>query len=157
MFPQYIPSLVMILLFVSGFGAGALIFGGYCLRGWEREIESARRERELSRKTGVYRIRNTVIGAFYIGSTTRAFAARWGEHVGDLEAGKHTSAALQRDWQIYGPDAFSFEIVEIMPGDEKHIREHEQKWIVATQRRYPKCFIYNSGPFRRTSPIGDTR
>lgn len=148
---QYITYLIMGLMFIAGAGFGVLTLGSYYLRGWEREIEMARRARAQARKTGVYRIRNTAHGACYIGSTTVAFAARWGQHVGDLEAGTHANRDLQRDWQIYGPDAFLFEVVETIKGDEQRIRAREREWIATTMRDNPKCFVYNNPAFGRAS------
>jgi hypothetical protein len=151
MSPQYIPYLIMAAAFVNGAGICALTFGAYCLRGWEREIQAARREREQSWKRGVYRIRNTMNRSLYIGSTTRSFAARWGEHIGDLEAGTHPIKAMQRDWHVYGPDAFVFDIIEVME-DEKAMRAREKEWIALARRKFPKCQIYNGVGFYRDSP-----
>jgi len=157
MSPQYIVYITIIVAFASGVGLGALTFGAYCLRGWEREIQAARREREQARKRGVYRIRNTANGSLYIGSTTRAFAARWGEHIGYLEDGKHHSATMQRDWQMYGPDAFVFEVIQVLD-DEKTMRAREQELIIMMQREFPRCLIYNGGAFsRQAHPIGGAR
>lgn len=156
--PEYISYLVMAIVFVNGIAVGALTFGSYFHRQWRREIEATQRQREMARKGGVYRITNTAIGACYIGSTTRAFAARWGEHVADLEAGAHINKAMQRDWQIYGPDAFSFAAVEIARG-EPFVRAREQEWIDAVRRELPQWLIYNRDGFRhahRSSPAQTT-
>jgi predicted GIY-YIG superfamily endonuclease len=136
MSPQYIPYLLMAVSFVNGAGICALTLGAYYLRGWER---------------GVYRIRNTANGSLYIGSTTRSFAARWGEHICDLEAGTHTSKDMQRDWQLYGPDAFAFDIIDVMD-DEDAMRAREKEWIALARRKFPKCQIYNGVGFYRDSP-----
>jgi predicted GIY-YIG superfamily endonuclease len=151
MSPQYIPYLLMAVSFVNGAGICALTLGAYYLRGWERERQSARREREQSWKRGVYWIRNTTNGSLYIGSTTRSFAARWGEHIGDLEAGTHPIKALQRDWHVYGPDAFAFDIIDVMD-DEDAMRAREKEWIALARRKFPKYQIYNGVAFYRDSP-----
>lgn len=156
MSPEYIPYITIIVAFASGIGLSALTFGAYCLRGWQREIERAQRERELSRKRGVYRVVNTAIGAQYIGSTTRAFAARWGDHIADLEAGTHINKAWQRDWQIYGPDAFTFTVVE-GGSDEARIRARERDWIDALRHELPPHLIYNREGFRSAKPSGSVQ
>lgn len=157
MSPQYIPYLLLVVSFAGGVGLSALTFGAYCLRGWGREISAAQRERESARKRGVYRITNTAIGAHYIGSTTRAFAARWGEHVAYLEAGTHTCKNLQRDWKLYGPDAFMFTVVEPSAGDESFIRDREQAWIAALRHELPAHRIYNSEGFRQSRSASDVQ
>jgi group I intron endonuclease len=100
----------------------------------------------------VYRVTNTAIGAQYIGSTTRAFAARWGEHIAYLEAGTHSNKAWQRDWQIYGPDAFSFTVLESSSADEDRIRDREQDWINAVRHELPPHLVYNREGFRSAKP-----
>lgn len=152
MSPEYISYITIIGAFASGVGLSALTFGTYCLRGWCRELDRAQREREAGRKRGVYRVVNTAIGAQYIGSTTRAFAARWGEHIAYLEAGTHINKAWQRDWQIYGPDAFSFTVLESSNADEARIRDREQDWISAAHHELPPHLIYNREGFRSAKP-----
>jgi len=53
----------------------------------------------------------------------------WGEHIGRLLHGLHDSR-LQADFEIYGIDSISFEIIEFMPyADEGQIKGREQYWI----------------------------
>lgn len=61
---------------------------------------------------GVYRITNTANGKVYIGSSNqiprRMYLHRW-----DLGRGKHHSILLQRAWDKYGANSFTFDIVLI--------------------------------------------
>ena len=66
-----------------------------------------------SSKGGVYRIFNISNGRQYIGSTHR-FKSRWTTHQKDLVEGNHHCKFLQRDFDKCGPDAFIFEIVEVV-------------------------------------------
>lgn len=74
---------------------------------------------------GVYRIRCAPNGNSYIGSSVNVHA-RWADHRSKLRHGKHWSRHLQRSWNKYGDDAFSFEIVEVVVGDPVLA---EQAWI----------------------------
>lgn len=56
---------------------------------------------------GVYEIRNTFNGNFYIGSSIN-LSKRLREHKGALNANRHRNAYLQRSWNKYGEDGFSF-------------------------------------------------
>lgn len=62
--------------------------------------------------SGIYRIRNSVNGRFYIGGSWNV-QKRFGDHKRDLGKGTHHSKFLQRSWDKYGEDAFSFEILII--------------------------------------------
>ena len=77
---------------------------------------------------GVYRIKNKFNNKVYVGSTVTSFEKRWGEHTYSLNLGKHANYKLQRDWRKYGPNAFIFEILEIVyTKDQIFVRE--QHWI----------------------------
>ena len=65
----------------------------------------------------VYAIENLLNGKRYIGSSFRV-RKRWNEHRRDLRSGKHHSRALQRAWNKYGEQSFSFQPILICaPGD----------------------------------------
>lgn len=93
------------------------------------------------RKYTIYRIRNTVNGRCYVGSTFdppyRFYMHRWA-----LDNGSHQSEKMIRDWQDHRSDAFAFEILET---DIAHVMRftREQYWIDA-ERAYPDG--YNSTP-----------
>ena len=58
----------------------------------------------------VYAIRNTANNRAYIGSTTN-YKSRWHTHRSTLRRGVHHSFILQKAWNKYGEDAFSFELL----------------------------------------------
>jgi hypothetical protein len=70
------------------------------------------------RRMGVYRIENTANGKVFLAKSTHLDGAierdkRW------LSMGGHNNRGLQQDWTTYGPDAFRFEVLEVIePTDE---------------------------------------
>lgn len=77
-------------------------------------------------RRGVYMIKCEPTNASYCGSTRANFMARWGQHIKDLDAGRHVNARLQEDWNRYGRDAFGFFYVAILDDDAAIIaRENE--------------------------------
>jgi len=63
-------------------------------------------------RSGVYTITCLANGKMYVGSTTRLFSQRWGDHKCMLNNNKHTNIHLQRAWNKYSSDSFLFEILE---------------------------------------------
>jgi len=62
-------------------------------------------------RSGIYGIANKRDGRRYVGSTAN-LVQRWGQHRRALRAGTHCNPHLQRAWNLYGEDAFRFEIME---------------------------------------------
>ncbi len=86
----------------------------------------------------VYAIRNTQNGRAYVGGSTQV-RRRWKLHYQSLNRGQG-QPELQRDWNAYGSDAFSFEIVErvasvaaLCIAEQAHIDRH----------RAEGCNLYN--------------
>ena len=75
----------------------------------------------------VYSIENKVNGKCYIGSTTNP-RVRWSKHKGDLNRKRHHSFVLQRAWDKYGEDNFSFKV--LLKCDKKDKIEYENRCMV---------------------------
>lgn len=71
---------------------------------------------------GVYQIKNTINGKRYIGSSNQV-KRRFYLHKWDLRRGKHHSITLQRSWDKYGEQAFSFEPIIYCSVDDLHFYE----------------------------------
>jgi hypothetical protein len=73
-------------------------------------------------KSGVYKITNEVTGKFYIGSS-KNIEQRFYEHKYALKNKRHDNVILQRAWDKYGEDKFSFSVVEECSEENCVIRE----------------------------------
>jgi group I intron endonuclease len=85
-------------------------------------------------KTGVYKIKNTQTGDFYIGSATITFKRRWTQHRSDLKRQKHRNIHLQRAYNKYTASLFKFEIVEFC--EPEIAVEREQFYLDTLKPRY---------------------
>ena len=81
---------------------------------------------------GIYRIRNSVNGDFYVGSSVD-IRKRFNTHKKLLRKGSHHSLILQRAWLKYGENIFVFEIVQAVEAAEQLI-EAEQKLLDANPK-----------------------
>jgi group I intron endonuclease len=64
-------------------------------------------------RSGIYSITCLQTGKVYVGQAMD-IESRWNAHYQTLIAGTHENNYLQRAWIKYGPDAFAFEIIEIV-------------------------------------------
>lgn len=77
-------------------------------------------------KTGVYCITCLVNQKVYVGQTGNIHR-RWGNHRYDLRYGVHKNKYLQTEWDLYGEDKFSFNILEECSRTDLQAKEKE--WI----------------------------
>jgi group I intron endonuclease len=109
-------------------------------------------------RSGVYQIKNTINGKYYIGSTIN-IAARWRSHINHLNKNQHHSIKLQNAWNKYGADAFVFEIIEeiISPlnSNKEYILSREQYYLDAmlVNYSYNICKIAGSTLGKKHSEI----
>lgn len=76
--------------------------------------------------TGIYRIQNTQNGKVYIGQAVNIHG-RLRDHKEKLNTNKHNNEHLQRAWNKYGADKFTFSVIEECELDK--LTEREQYWI----------------------------
>lgn len=60
--------------------------------------------------SGIYQIRNTVNGKYYIGRSINC-NRRWKNHRSSLRKGNHCNSKLQNAWNFYTEENFHFEVV----------------------------------------------
>jgi hypothetical protein len=76
--------------------------------------EIIRKYKETPRPAGVYRVRHAHSGRTLLGSSRDA-PAMLNRIRAQLEMKGHPSRSLQADWESDGPDAFTFEVVDLLP------------------------------------------
>lgn len=76
---------------------------------------------------GIYKITNNVNGKVYIGSS-KNIENRWKQHKRELKKGTHHSQHLQKSWDIYKKENFSFEMIEDVD-DLNKLLEREAYYI----------------------------
>ncbi|MHB8917727.1 MAG: GIY-YIG nuclease family protein [Desulfocucumaceae bacterium] len=88
---------------------------------------------------GVYRIKNNSNGKILIGGSLNLTGSLNG-HRFKLEFDSHHNKALKEDLNLYGADAFTFEILETLKSEEipredwrKAISALEEKWLNTLQ------------------------
>lgn len=82
----------------------------------------------------IYKIKNIVSNKCYIGSSVDG-KKRWVGHKRDLKLEKHHNQHLQRAWNKYGSENFSFEILENVL-DKSKLIEREQYYLDVLQPEY---------------------
>ena len=60
---------------------------------------------------GVYKIENKITGKVYIGQSVD-IKSRWRMHQRELDNGTHDNVFLQIDWNRYGADSFTFDVIK---------------------------------------------
>ena len=76
--------------------------------------------------SGLYAITHRESGKQYIGSTNN-FLLRWREHRSELRHGCHCNQLLQRAWDKYGEEKFSFDVIMICGVD--NLLDWEQRFL----------------------------
>jgi group I intron endonuclease len=59
----------------------------------------------------IYNLVNVESGKVYIGQTVKTPKTRFREHINQLSKNKHHNKYLQRDWNLYGENAFKFTVI----------------------------------------------
>lgn len=79
--------------------------------------EIVRKYRDTPRPAGVYRVLHRASGRTLVGASPDA-PARLNRVSAQLEMGSHPNRQLQSDWEAGGPDAFVFEVVDLLAAPE---------------------------------------
>lgn len=102
--------------------------------------------------SGIYVVRNTVNGHFYVGSSVRSIRCRRNHHFNRLQAGKHSNSRLQAAWNKYGRAAFVWEPIALV--GSRDVRAIEER-LLARLVGLPTC--YNLSRDANGSPLGTKR
>jgi hypothetical protein len=95
--------------------------------------------KETPRPMGAYQIKNTITGKIFVGSSMD-LPGKFNSNRFQLNVKSHRNKALQEDWNLYGSDAFTFEVLESINPEKilkdnwrKAVAELEEKWLNTLQ------------------------
>lgn len=94
---------------------------------------------DMPKDSGIYLIVCSVSLHRYIGSAVN-LNKRCAHHIAMLRANKHCNDHLQRAFNCYGEEAFSFEVLELVP-DKQDLIVYEQHHIDTSRPEYNLCPI----------------
>jgi hypothetical protein len=104
-----------------------------------KRTDIKREYKQTPRRAGIYQIKNTVNGKVFLGSSTNLHGPLNRDKF-MLSTGMHKNEQLQKDWNEYGPGAFSFDILEVVEQKddpnfslEDELALLEQIWIEKLQ------------------------
>lgn len=104
----------------------------------DRKAELKRLAKETKTEGGVYQIKNNRNGKLLV-EATRNFKTINGKQF-ELENGSHMNKALQQEWNQFGKEAFTFEVLEVLEKpetgffDEKDaLAKLHTKWLTQLQ------------------------
>lgn len=92
----------------------------------------------LNKRSGIYIIKNIIDGKIYVGSACN-LKSRINNHIWSLRKNKHANIKLQRAYDKYGENSFTFNVLEFVDIDRDDSRfkeillEREQYWIDKTR------------------------
>lgn len=87
----------------------------------------------------IYLLKNNMTNRIYVGRTSRP-ELRFRQHISALKSNRHTNELMQQDFNMYGVDSFSMEIVE---QSESFVRTgREGKWMLKL-KTYDERYGYN--------------
>jgi hypothetical protein len=80
--------------------------------------DKIRAYKERTKTAGVFMVKNHANGKLLLGSSLN-LEGPLNSHRFMLRSGQHRNAALQRDWDAFGAESFTFEILEtVTPSDD---------------------------------------
>lgn len=79
--------------------------------------------KHLKPVSGIYYIRNLFNDKLYIGSSKDIYK-RFAKHKKDLKKGIHHNIYLQRSWDKYNEQSFTFEVLEKLVGKNCSLESH---------------------------------
>ncbi len=114
---------------------------------WKKTAKREYKERPL--QAGIFTITNTITGKTYLGSSLNMHGPL-NKHRLMLVTGSHINAAIQKDWNEYGEQAFRFQVEELVKEkddpdfDRKDaLAALEREWIARYQPFSEKCYNRN--------------
>jgi hypothetical protein len=108
--------------------------------------EIRREYKQTKPQAGIYQIKNRMNGKVYLGSSTNLHGPL-NRNKFLLTSGLHKNEQLQKDWNEFGPDAFTFDILEVVKQTEDpnfsldaELTLLEEIWIEKLDHRGDKAY-----------------
>jgi hypothetical protein len=79
----------------------------------DKRAEQKRAYKDNPPPSGIYKITNTANGKIFLGSALNVPGKLNGAKF-TLQQGGHFNAALQAEWKQFGPEAFTFEVLDVL-------------------------------------------
>jgi len=95
-----------------------------------------------SLKSGIYQIRNINNEKVYIGSA-KNFKSRYYNHLASLRKGTHHNKHLQGAFNLEGTDAFIFEVLEVVEGEQADRLLIEQNRLDMFADSWEECYNFD--------------
>ena len=97
----------------------------------------------------IYKI--TAKDYYYFGQTKNHYKARWASHNCDLRKGKHGNKILQRTWDKYGKESFTYEVLYSI--DDKELLDLIEEELIDKYKNDKFCANIctkpNTGPSQK--------
>ena len=93
---------------------------------------------------GIYKITNKSVNKCYIGESLD-IGKRWKQHIKDLSSSKHCNYKLQEDYDRFGIESFTFEIVEVLNNSDKEVINLKMELIYLEDKYIKKYNSITSG------------
>lgn len=91
---------------------------------------------------GIYKFTSKATGKFYIGGTSTSFKDRFKKHWQDLKNGLHFCDCLQEDYDLYGRENFTIELLENCQGlNRQEVEERETEHIAYYKKASPEYIL----------------
>ncbi|WP_432353729.1 GIY-YIG nuclease family protein [Sporosarcina sp. A2] len=104
----------------------------------DRKKELKQQYKETAIEAGVYQIKNTENDKIFVGSTKNLKTLNGVKF--QLETNTHTNQQLQREWDRFGKEVFTFEVLEKLKkkedpyfNEKEALSELQVKWIDQVQ------------------------
>lgn len=101
----------------------------------DRQKELKNLYKQMSFPIGIFQIKNQVNGKTFIGSS-KNLNSIFNRHRFQLKMNSHKNKNLQEEWNQYGPEAYSFDILETLKTDDiatenlpDVLADLEEKWL----------------------------
>ena len=92
----------------------------------KKELKNAYKQQKP--QMGVFQVKNTANEKVLIEASTN-IPAKWSRHQTELKFGTHRNKALQADWNNFGPESFSFEILGEVTFEEKESLDYTEEVV----------------------------